>query len=86
MAMSLRGILRGFGLKVGRTTPAGFAIRIEELTEHHPALSGIAKALLNVHEVLFRELNGLERQVRKLGRSEHPELGLHCRHSICQRL
>ena len=36
--MSLRGILRGFGLKVGRTTKAGFASRIIELTEHHPAL------------------------------------------------
>src|SRR5512135_3847584 len=43
--MSLRGILRGFGLKVGRTTKAGFASRIVELTEHHPALEAIAKAL-----------------------------------------
>ena len=54
--MSLRGILRGFGLKVGRTTKAGFASRIIELTEHHPALEAIAKALLAVHEVLLREL------------------------------
>ena len=38
--MSLRGVLRGFGLKVGQTTKAGFACRIMELTEHHPALSG----------------------------------------------
>lgn len=29
--MSLRGILRGFGLKVGRTTPKRFAERIREL-------------------------------------------------------
>src|ERR1700726_4856876 len=29
--MSLRGILRGFGLKVGRTTPKRFAGRIREL-------------------------------------------------------
>jgi len=43
--MSLRGILRGFGLKVGRTTKAGFASRIIELTEDHPALKAIAKAL-----------------------------------------
>jgi transposase len=63
--MSLRGILRGFGLKVGRTTKAGFASRIMELTERHPALRTIAKALLAVHEVLLRELDGFERQVRK---------------------
>jgi len=68
--MSLRGILRGFGLKVGRTTKAGFASRIRELTEHHPALKAIAKALLAVHEVLLRELNGFEKQVRKLARSD----------------
>ena len=68
--MSLRGILRGFGLKVGRITKAGFAGRIIELTEHHPALKAIAKALLAVHEVLLKELNGFEKQVRKLARSD----------------
>ena len=69
--MSLRGILRGFGLKVGRTTKAGFAWRIRELTEHHPALKTIAKALLAVHAVLLRELNGFETQVRKLARGDN---------------
>jgi transposase len=68
--MSLRGLLRGFGLKAGRTTKAGFASRIEELTEHHPVLSVIAKALLAVHAVLLRELDGFERQVRKLAKSD----------------
>src|SRR5271165_4197020 len=68
--MSLRGILRGFGLKVGRTTPRLFANRIEELTEHHPALSKIAKALLAVHEVLLSELNGFEKQVRKAAQGD----------------
>jgi transposase len=68
--MSLRGVLRGFGLKVGRTTPRGFAGRIRELTEHHPALSAIAKALLAVHEVLLRELSGFDKQVRKLAKSD----------------
>jgi len=48
----------------------GFASRIMELTEHHPALKGIAKALLAVHEVLLTELNGFEAQVRKLARSD----------------
>jgi transposase len=68
--MSLRGILRGFGLKVGRTTKAGFAARIMDLTEHHPALRAIAKALLAVHEALLRELDGFERQVRKLAKGD----------------
>jgi transposase len=68
--MSLRGILRGFGLKVGGTTPVRFASRIGELTEHHPTLSAIAGALLAVHAVLLRELNGFERQVRKQAKSD----------------
>jgi transposase len=68
--MSLRGILRGFGLKVGRTTKAGFASRIMELTEHHPALEAIAKALLAVHAVLLRELDGFDKQVRKLAKGD----------------
>lgn len=66
--MSLRGILRGFGLKVGRTTPVRFASRIEELTEHHRVLSAIAKALLAVHAVLLRELAGFDKQVRELAK------------------
>ena len=44
--MSLRGILRGFGLKVGRTTPHTFEDRIRELVEGHPTLTTIADALL----------------------------------------
>jgi len=35
---SLRGILRGFGLKVGKTTGQTFAGRIEELVAGHPHL------------------------------------------------
>ena len=44
--MSLRGILRGFGVKVGPTTPNRFARRIEELVAGHATLEIIAKALL----------------------------------------
>ena len=35
---SLRGILRGFGLKVGKTTAKSFAGRIGELVAGHPNL------------------------------------------------
>ena len=44
--MSLRGVLRGFGLKVGPTTPRTFASRVRELVAGHPTLSTIAEALL----------------------------------------
>src|SRR5215472_6391944 len=51
--MSLRGVLRGFGLKVGPTTPRTFAIRVRELVTGHPTLSTIAEALLAARGTLF---------------------------------
>jgi transposase len=68
--MSVRGILRGFGLKVGRTTPKRFADRIRNLVAGHDTLASIAQSLLSVHEVLLRELNGLEKQVRTMARDD----------------
>jgi len=68
--MSLRGILRGFGLKVGPTTPKGFAERIQELVSGHATLEAVAAALLAVHAVLLREFAGFEKRVRQAARSD----------------
>lgn len=65
---SLRGILRGFGLKVGKTTPRSFAGRIRELVDGHPNLEAIGEALLSVRAVLQREFNAFERRVRAMAR------------------
>ena len=67
---SLRGILRGFGLKVGKTTPVRFEARIRELVEGHPSLVEIAHALLVVRGGLRREFNGFERRLRALARCD----------------
>src|SRR4051794_16107485 len=45
--MSLRGVLRGFGLKVGPTTSKTFARQVQELVVHHDTLRTIAEAHLN---------------------------------------
>jgi transposase len=66
---SLRGILRGFGLKVGATTPRRFAGRVGELVAGQAALERIVEALLVVHAVLRREFNGFEKRVRDMARS-----------------
>jgi len=68
--MSLRGVLRGFGLKVGPTKPTRFALRIEELVAGHATLEVIAKALLAVHEALLRESKGFEKRVRAMARED----------------
>lgn len=66
----MRGILRGFGLKVGKTTPRGFAGRIHELVTGHPNPKMVAAALLSVHAVLLREFQAFEKQVRALVRRD----------------
>ena len=57
--MSLRGVLRGFGLKVGPTTPRTFEARVRELVDGHPTLVTIAEALLAARTELLREFKGL---------------------------
>ena len=68
--MGLRGVLRGFGLKVGPTTARGFAARVRELVEGHPALTAVAEALLAAREVLGTQLRGLERRLRDRARED----------------
>ena len=67
---SLRGILRGFGLKVGKTTERKFAGRINELVTNHPHLQRIADALLSVREALRKEFTAFEKQTRTMVRSD----------------
>jgi len=68
--MSLRGILRGFGLKVGKTTPAHFEDRIRDLVVGHPSLEGVAQGLLAVRTTMRRELDRFEKQVRAIARCD----------------
>jgi transposase len=70
VVMSLRGVLRGFGLKVGRTTPRSFAGRVRELVDGHPTLMAVAEALLAARDVLGSQLLGLEKRLRSLARGD----------------
>src|SRR3954470_10677518 len=44
--LSVRGTLRGFGLKVGKTTPKTFERRVRDLVADHPTLVAVVDALL----------------------------------------
>ena len=68
--MGLRGVLRGFGLKVGPTTPRRFPGRIRELVEGHPTLATIAEALLAARDALGEQLRGLEKRLRDQARED----------------
>ena len=68
--MSLRGVLRGFGLKVGPTTPRTFASRVRYLVAGHSTLSMVAEAMLAARETLFGEWQKLEKHLRFLARED----------------
>src|SRR3712207_5523823 len=68
--MSLRGVLRGFGLKVGPTTARSFPGRARELVAGHPVLTVVAEALLAAREALGEQLRGLEKRLRDRARED----------------
>jgi transposase len=76
--MSLRGILRGFGLKVGPTTSPSFAARINHLVDGQTSLEAVAAALLSLHAVALREFKSLEKSVRQISRARRG-----CSNAIC---
>jgi transposase len=69
--MSIRGVLRGFGLKVGATTSKSFESRVRELAAGHPTLELVTQALLSARSTLAAEFAALDRKVRSMARTDH---------------
>src|ERR671912_1156739 len=59
---SIRGILRGFGLKVGEVSKGRFAARVEELIAGHAMLEAVVGAMLTARAGLQSEFMRLHRQ------------------------
>ena len=70
LEMSLRGILRGFGLKVGHTTPRSFEGRVRELVDGHTTLLAVADALLLARATLGEQLGKLQKRLVSLARDD----------------
>ena len=68
---SIRGLLRNFGLKVGKVGQAGFAARVRELLASRPSLSPAIEPMLASRETLRKELAKLDRLVVRTAR-ENP--------------
>ena len=81
LEMSLRDLLRNFGLKVGAISRGRFEHRIRELTEGNPMLEAAAEPMLRARGTLRKELAGLERDVRQLAQQDPvcPLLTVHAR-------
>lgn len=74
--LSIRGILRGFGLKVGEVSKAKFAARIGELVAGHEMLETVAGAMLVARESLLAEFMCLHRRMLVIVRADQ----------VCRRL
>src|SRR3954454_2670689 len=66
LELSLRGLLRGFGLKVGEISKGQFAARVRTLVAGHTMLERIAEAMLQAREALKVEFGKLNHDM--LGR------------------
>ena len=70
LELSLRGLLRNFGLKVGTISRGRFELRITELAEGNPMLEAATGPMLRARASLRQELAGLERRVRQLAQDD----------------
>ena len=70
LELSLRGVLRNFGLKLGQVSKGRYEARVRELTAGNAMLEAAAEPILRVRADLRRELAGLEKLVRNLARQD----------------
>ncbi|MGJ0507777.1 MAG: IS110 family transposase [Methylocystis sp.] len=68
--LSIRGILRGYGLKVGEVSRGRFEARIRELTAGHSILETVIGAMLAARMALWNEFTRLHREMLKIARAD----------------
>ena len=66
----IRGLLRPFGLKVGRVIPNRFEARVLELTEGSARLRVYVEALLRSRKAAMKELANLHRELLRVTRND----------------
>jgi transposase len=74
--LSIRGILRGFGLKVGEVSRGRFAARIRDLIAGQPMLERVVGPMLRAREALHEEFHALHRAMLGIVRAD----------GVCRRL
>lgn len=70
LELSLRGVLRNFGLKMGAVTRIRFETRVRELVDGNRMLEQAAAPVLRARETLRKELAELEKLLRDLAKSD----------------
>jgi transposase len=68
--LSIRGILRGFGLKRGEVSKGRFAARVRELATGQPMLERVVEPMLRARDALRAEYQVLHRAVLAIVRED----------------
>jgi transposase len=76
LELSLRGLLRGFGLKVGEVSKGQFAARVRVLVAGRAMLERVAESMLSAREALRAEFGKLHRAMLAIVRKD----------AVCRRL
>jgi transposase len=76
LELSIRGILRGFGLKLGEVSKGRFAARVRELAGGQPMLERVIEPMLRARDALRAEYHVLHRAVLAIVRED----------AVCRRL
>jgi transposase len=74
--LGIRGLLRGFGLKLGEVSKGRFAARVRELVAGQPMLERVVEPMLRAREALRAEFHALHRAVLAIVRED----------AVCRRL
>src|SRR5215213_8090345 len=74
--LGIRGLLRGFGLKLGEVSKGRFAARVRELVAGQPMLERVVEPMLRARDVLRAEYQVLHRAVLAIVRED----------AVCRRL
>jgi len=74
--LSIRGLLRGFGLKLGEVSKGRFAARVRELATGQPMLERVVEPMLRARDALRSEYLTLHRAVLAIVRED----------AVCRRL
>ncbi len=70
LELSLRGVLRNFGLKLGQGSKGRYAARVRELIAGNAMLEAAAEPILRARAGLRRELAGPEKVVGTLAKQD----------------
>jgi transposase len=70
LELSVRGVLRNFGLKMGKVAKGRFEMRVRELADGNTMLEAAVAPILRVRGTLRTELAGLEKTLRGLARED----------------